>query len=95
MLVVDGGLVSIPGLRLTGGGIDTPAGAVYACLAETVLLAMDGHTGHVSIGTPTIEQADHVTALARRHGVWLAPFHSFGRPLAAEPVYPAVDDAVA
>lgn len=95
VLVVDGGLVTIPGLRL-GGDIDTPAGAVYACLAETVLLAMDGHSGHFSIGTPTLEQADYVTDLADRFGAELAPFHSFGRPLVAlEPALATVDDAVA
>lgn len=99
VLIVDGGLVSVPGLRL-GGDIDTPPRTMYACLAETMLLAMDGHREHFSIGMPTLEQADHVAALARRYasyGFGLAPFHSFGTPLPedAEPIPVGGYDAVA
>src|SRR3712207_7086631 len=52
---------------------------------STMLLALEGHTDHFSIGTPTLEQADYMLRLAHKHrqfGFDLAPFHSFGQPLA-------------
>lgn len=80
--VLDGGLVAMPGLRLTGN-LGLPAGCVFACLAETVLLALAGQRCHFSIGAPTPEQVTHISRLATRYGAALAPFHSFGRPLPA------------
>lgn len=81
--VVDGGLVSVPGLHLSTD-IDLPPGCVYACLAETMLLALDGHQGHFSVGTATPAQARHVAALAERYGFAPAPPHAFGVPIPAE-----------
>ena len=46
VLVVDGGVVDIPSLRLVGGDIGLPAGRAYACFAETAMLALTGHVGH-------------------------------------------------
>jgi predicted amino acid dehydrogenase len=83
--IVDGGVVEASGVRLMGGDIGLPRGHLYACLTETILLALDGHNGHYSIGAPTLEQADHMLHLAHKYrefGFGLAPFHSFGRPLA-------------
>jgi predicted amino acid dehydrogenase len=89
--LLDGGIVTVPSLRLRGGNIDLPPGQVYACLAETMLLALDGHersAGHFSLGRPALEQIDHLADVARRFahlGFAPAPPSSFGRPLAGEP----------
>jgi predicted amino acid dehydrogenase len=92
VLVVDGGLVSVPGLNL-GVNLDLPPNCAYACLAETALLALEGQRQQFSIGDPTVEQAEYLVELAEKHqqfGFTLAPFHTFGRPIVAEsaaPVY--------
>lgn len=89
VLVVDGGLVAVPGVRISVQ-IGLPRGCVYACLAETMLLALDGHRGHFTIGAPTLEQAKYMGQLAhkyRHHGFTLAPFYSFGQRIAV----PALD----
>ena len=65
VLVVDGGIVSIPSLRLTGGDIGLPDGRSYACFAETAILALTGHTGHFSLGNPTLDQVDAIRERAR------------------------------
>ena len=86
VLVVDGGLVEIPGLNLRGS-IGLAPKTVYACLAETMLLSLAGHEGHFSIGTPQVEQAEYLLQLAAAHrdlGFTLAPFRSFGK-LVSEP----------
>ena len=54
VLVVDGGIVSIPSLRITGGDIGLPDGRSYACFAETAILALTGHAGHFAVGNPTL-----------------------------------------
>jgi predicted amino acid dehydrogenase len=82
--VLDGGIVSIPSLRLRGGEIGLPDGRSYACFAETALLALSGHRGHFAVGNPTLEQVDHVRALAEDQtalGFGPAAPTSFGRPV--------------
>ncbi|GAB3499908.1 polysaccharide biosynthesis protein [Spirosoma knui] len=79
--IIDGGLVSMPHLKLTSN-IGLPAGLSYACLAETMLLAKAGHEGHFSIGNPTLEQAEYISSAAKDFahlGFGLAPDHSFGK----------------
>jgi predicted amino acid dehydrogenase len=87
VLVVDGGIVSIPSLRLTGGEIGLPDGRSYACFAETAILALSGHSGHFSLGNPTLDQVDAIRERAR--GLGHLGFHaadptSFGRPVALD-----------
>lgn len=87
VMIVDGGLVQLEGISL-GVNLGFPRGIVPACLAETLLLSLEGHEGHFSIGAPTPEQAERIEALAlkwRQYGFTLAPFHCFGRPLALQP----------
>ncbi|HLO03234.1 MAG TPA: hypothetical protein VK191_09005 [Symbiobacteriaceae bacterium] len=87
LMLVDGGLVQLEGISL-GVNLGFPRGIVPACLAETLLLALEGHEGHFSIGAPTPEQAERIAALAlkwRQYGFTLAPFYCFGRPLAPQP----------
>ena len=88
VLVVDGGIVSIPSLRITGGDIGLPDGRSYACFAETAILALTGHTGHFSLGNPTLDQVDAIRERAQtlRHlGFRAAEPTSFGRPVDLEP----------
>ncbi|WP_420595736.1 semialdehyde dehydrogenase [Deinococcus sp.] len=85
VMIIDGGLVEIPGMSLRGT-IGLPRGLAYACFAETMLLSLSGHTGHFSLGLPSVPQAEMMLALAHQYaelGFHLAPFHSFGKPLAA------------
>ncbi len=79
VLIVDGGLVSIPGVQVNAH-IGLPQGHSYACLAETMLLGLAGHTGHFSIGTPGSEEISTVARHADRYshfGFDLAHLRSF------------------
>ncbi|MDG2426770.1 MAG: hypothetical protein P8M07_09325 [Flavobacteriales bacterium] len=82
--VIDGGIVKADGIGLSGGGLGLPSHHYFACFSECVLLSLDGHRDHFSIGNPTLEHVDHITAVAHRfqhYGFQLAPFLSFGKPL--------------
>jgi predicted amino acid dehydrogenase len=81
--IIDGGLVDLKGITIKGA-IGLPPRVIYACLAETMLLALDGHEGHFAIGTASVDQALLMVSLAERWrtlGFTLAPFRSFGRLL--------------
>lgn len=83
--LVDGGLVDMPGMTYKGS-VGLPPGILFACMAETVLLALEGQQGHFSIGEPTLEQAEYTLALAQKFsgvGFQLSEFHAFGKPLKA------------
>jgi predicted amino acid dehydrogenase len=84
VVLVDGGVVQIPGMRLRGGDIGLPPGQAYACFAETFLLGLAGHVGHFSTGVPTLDHVAHVRGLAARfagHGFTAAAPASFGQPV--------------
>ncbi len=105
VLILDGGVVSTPGLARTGYGIGLAPDASFACLAETALLALAGHTGHGTIGRPSVEQVERMQALAERFGHLgfdLAPPTSFGErvsvagwDVARTPAADVQDEAVA
>ncbi|MFO7172867.1 MAG: shikimate dehydrogenase [Bacillota bacterium] len=81
VLVVDGGLIQVPGKTgLEGDGF--PPGTAPACLAETMLLALEGRYEHFTLGRDlSVAQIDEIVRLARKHGFTLAGIRSFHRAL--------------
>jgi fatty aldehyde-generating acyl-ACP reductase len=82
--VIDGGILSIPGITLKNGSMGLPLNHYYACFSETLLWALEGQPEHFSIGNPTLEQAEYMDKLAKKYkilGFDLADFTSFGVPL--------------
>jgi fatty aldehyde-generating acyl-ACP reductase len=82
--VVDGGIVSVPSLRLSSPVLGLPQGRAFACLAETVLLSLSGHEGHFSLGNPGLDLVDRSRELAAAMGhlgFTPAPPTTFGRSL--------------
>lgn len=82
--VIDGGLVTVPNLRFHQRPIGLPGGVSYACLAETMLLALGRHQGDFSVGNPTLDQAEYISMVANEFshlGFGVAPDHSFGKPI--------------
>lgn len=72
LYVMDGGLVALPDptLNFGVGNIQGfPDGIQLACLSETMLLALAGHTRHLGVGNEiSIDDVDYVTGLAKLHG---------------------------
>ena len=83
VLVVDGGVAEIPGIDVRGD-IGLPRGLAYACLCETMLMALEGQREH-AVGAADVGHAQRMRDAARRHahlGFTLAePALSFGRPI--------------
>ncbi len=90
--MVDGGVAEIPGIDVRGD-IGLPRGLAYACLCETMLMALEGHRPH-AVGTAEVGHARRMRDAARRHahlGFTLAePALSFGRPIPWPSAAPAL-----
>jgi predicted amino acid dehydrogenase len=87
VLVIEGGVVRVPGEVEFNLDFGFPRGMAYACMSETMMLALEGDPSKYAftLGKDvSVEQVDLMNALAEKHGFELAGFRSFER---------AVDDA--
>ncbi len=84
VLVIDGGMVEVPGPVDFGFNFGFPPGKAYACMAETMALALEGRYEDYSVGEQiTLAQVEEIGALAARHGFRLSGCRSFERAVTA------------
>jgi len=82
VLVIDGGVVEVPGRPHLGFDFGFPCGLAYACMAETMMLGLEQAYRDHSIGARLdFAKLSGFRALAERHGFHLAGLRSFDRPL--------------
>ncbi|MTI82170.1 MAG: shikimate dehydrogenase [Firmicutes bacterium] len=87
VLVIEGGVVDVPGEVNFNLDFGFPTGTAYACMAETMVLALEGKYENYSLGRElTVRQVDEITALASKHGFGLAGFRSFERAIMPEEI---------
>ncbi len=86
VLVLDGGVVEVPGRPNLGWDFGFDQGLAYACMVETMMLGLERHYQHYSLGSSgiTLETILQTREWAVRHGFKLAAFRSFNRPLGEE-----------
>jgi len=85
ILVIEGGVVEVPGDVNFGFDFGFPPKTAYACMAETMILALEDYDKSFTLGKEvTLEQADTIARLARKHGFRLAGFRSFEKPVLPE-----------
>ncbi len=86
VLVIEGGLVAVPGdMRVPLADRPTqqfnfgfPPGTAYACMSETMALALEGRYESFTLGKEvSVAQVDEISVLAEKHGFHLAGFRSF------------------
>ena len=83
VLALDGGVIKVPGLPYLGWNFGLDEGQAYACMAETMMLALEQHYEHTSIGSSgvTIDSVLFLKNLAIKHGFELTGLRSFDEPL--------------
>lgn len=87
VLVIEGGLVEVPGEVDFGLNFGYPPGLALACMAETMMLALEGRFEDYTLGRNlTLEQVEETGRLAKKHGFRLAGFRSFERPVPEEKI---------
>lgn len=85
VLIIEGGMVEVPGPVDFGFDFGFPAGKAYACMAETMILALEGRFEPFTLGKRIeIDRVLEISRLGARHGFRLAGFRSFQRPITNE-----------
>lgn len=82
VLVIDGGVVSVPGHFYSTFELGLPAGKALACMAETMILSLEERHENYTIGKEiTPEKVEEIQKLALKHGFKLGGFRSFEKEL--------------
>ena len=87
VLVFEGGMVEVPGPVDFHFDFGFPPKMSFACMAETMALALEGRYEDYSIGKElTIEEALEIGAICTKHGFKLGGFRSFERAVTDEQI---------
>ena len=84
VLAIEGGVVRVPGEVDFNFDFGFEEGTAYACMSETMLLALEDDPTLFSftLGKEvSVGQVDRINALAKKHGFDLAGFRAFERPV--------------
>ena len=80
VLVIEGGVIEVPKGLEFNFNFGFPPGKSYACMAETMILALEKRYENYSLGRDIcIEKVDEIKRLAGKHGFTLAGLRSFER----------------
>lgn len=89
VLVIEGGVVRVPGDVEFNLNFGFPEKTAYACMSETMILALEGNPElfNFTVGKDvSVEQVEIISALAEKHGFELARFRSFERAVDDEAI---------
>jgi fatty aldehyde-generating acyl-ACP reductase len=87
VLVFDGGVVDVPGEVNFNFNFGFPPGKAYACMAETIALALEGRFENYTLGKQiSRQQAEEIDTIATKHGFKLSGFRCFERTLTQEQI---------
>lgn len=78
VLVIDGGIIKPPGNVKFNFYFGLPDGLCYACMAETMILALEERYESYSLGGDvSLEKVKEISSLGKKHGFKLAELRSF------------------
>lgn len=87
ILVIDGGMVDVPGPVDFHFNFGFPEGKAYACMAETIAIALEGRFEDYTVGKDlTLSRVQEITAIAEKHGFRMSGFRSFEREVTEEQI---------
>lgn len=82
VLVIDGGVVKVPGEPEFNYDFGFPKGYAFACMSETMILALEKKYANFSLGKELeLSRVLEIGQLAEKHGFSLAGLRSFDRAL--------------
>jgi fatty aldehyde-generating acyl-ACP reductase len=87
VLVIEGGVVAVPGDVDFGLNFGFPPKTSYACMAETMILSLENRYESYSLGKELeLEKVKEIGRLATKHGFKLAGFRSFEKQVSEEDI---------
>lgn len=94
VLIIEGGIVEVPGDVNFNFDFGFPPKTAYACMAETMMLSMEGRYENFTLGRElSIEQINEITKIANKHGFKLAGFRSFEKEVTKEQIQAIKENA--
>ena len=94
VLVIEGGVVAVPGSPNFNFDFGFPPGMAYACMSETIALALEGRYENFTLGKEvSVAQVEEISAICSKHGFELAGFRSFEKPVTDEQIARARENA--
>ncbi|MCP4359748.1 MAG: shikimate dehydrogenase [Chloroflexi bacterium] len=87
VLVIEGGMVRVPGQVNFGFDFGFPPQMAYACMAETMALALEQKYESFTLGKEiTLSQVKTIDKIGMKHGFMLGGFRSFERAVSDEEI---------
>jgi predicted amino acid dehydrogenase len=87
VLVIEGGMVAVPGAVDFDFNFGFPPGMAYACMAETMALALERRYESYTLGKEiNLAQVQTIETIATAHGFRLGGFRSFERAVTEEEI---------
>ena len=95
ILVIDGGIIRVPGDVNFHFDIGLLPGLTYACIAETMILALEERFESYSLGgNISLAKVNQIAQLGAKHGFKLAELRSFGSKISAERIEEVRDSLI-
>lgn len=87
ILVIDGGMVNVPGPVDFHFNFGFPPGKAYACMAETIALTLEGRFEDYTLGKEISRaRVDEISQIAKKHGFQLSGFRSFEKEVTQDAI---------
>jgi fatty aldehyde-generating acyl-ACP reductase len=87
VLVIEGGVVAVPGDVDFNFTFGFPPKTAYACMSETMMLALEGRYENYTLGRDlSAAQVDEIKGIGDKHGFKLAGFRSFEKAVTDEQI---------
>lgn len=87
VLIIDGGVIDVPGEVDFNFNFGFPPKTAYACMSETMILALEGRYESYTLGRDvSVDQVEQISSMAAKHGFKLAGFRSFERAVTDEQI---------
>lgn len=87
VLVIEGGVVAVPGNVDFGFDFGFPPRTAYACMSETMMLALENRAENFTLGKDvSVQQVEETQGLALKHGFKLDKFRAFEKLVTEEAI---------
>jgi fatty aldehyde-generating acyl-ACP reductase len=94
VLVIEGGVIEVPGAPNFRFNFGFPDKTAYACMSETMILALEGTYESYTLGRDlSVAQIERMGEMAKKHGFKLAGFRAFEKGVSDSDIAQVRDNA--
>ncbi len=94
VLVMEGGVVAVPGDVEFNFDFGFPPKTAYACMSETMMLALERRYESFTLGKEvSVRQVEEITAIGDKHGFEIAGFRSFEKAVSDQQIAKTKENA--